>query len=83
MRKADDGTDQHVAAGQFLLRLGDGVGFDAGCGDVVASCDLEAGLDVGVGHGGVEEGVVDHFGDLGEGYCDSVRHCAVKCVREV
>jgi len=28
---------------------------------------LEAGPDVGVGHGGVEQGVVDHGGEVGEG----------------
>lgn len=72
MREADDGADADGGAGQLAHGEGDVVGLDAGGGDVVVFGDGEAVENVGVGHGGVEEGVVDCFGELGEGYGDGV-----------
>lgn len=44
------------------------IGFHAGGGyGVPFFLDLETGGDVGVGHGGVEQGVVDNFCEFGEG----------------
>ncbi|PYH40843.1 uncharacterized protein BP01DRAFT_426786, partial [Aspergillus saccharolyticus JOP 1030-1] len=74
VREADDGADQNVGSGEYLLCEGDGVGLDAGGGDVVVSGDLEARLEVSVCHGGVQEGVVDHFRQLRQGHGDGARH---------
>lgn len=43
----------------------------ASCSNGVFLAQLKAGYDFGVGHGGVEEGVVYHFGEVGEGGFDS------------
>lgn len=45
----------------------DRVRFYASRGDFVGAGKLEPGLDFGIRHGGVQEGVVNHFGELGEG----------------
>jgi hypothetical protein len=46
------------------------IGFYASCCDGVFLTYLEASYDFGVGHGGVEEGVVYHFGEAREGDAD-------------
>lgn len=69
--EADDGADADGGGGgEELPGEWDAVGFYAGGRDVVGLGEVEALGDVGVGHGGVEEGVVDHFGDLREGDAD-------------
>ena len=55
----------------MLLRERDRVGLDAGGGDVVFEGYFEAFDEVGVGHGGVEEGVVDHLREACEGDADA------------
>ena len=74
MRKADDGTNLDVGAGEGFARRRDTVGLDACRRDVVFFCNLEPSVYLGVGHGRVEEGVVDVFGDLAEGNGDGC-HC--------
>lgn len=75
MREADDGADEHGmvrGAGEVFDCGGDVRWLDARGGDVVFCGEGEAGGHGCVGEGGVEEGVVDHFGegvdgDVGEG----------------
>jgi hypothetical protein len=62
--KADHGADLDARAVELFLGHRDVVGLDAGGGDAVFSGEAEALEDVVVGHGGVEVGVVDHFGEL-------------------
>lgn len=89
VREADDGTDADGGGrgrggrggvggrgrGEDLSGQRDAVGFDAGGRDVVGEGEVEAMGDVGVGHGWVEEGVVDHFGEEGEGDADAGGGC--------
>lgn len=80
MWEADDGADLDGRAGEFFFGEWDQVWLYASCGDVIVAGDFEALDNVGVGHGWVEEGVVDHLGELGEGYFYGVgRHCGGWC----
>lgn len=65
--EADDGADADGGVGEEGAGEGHGVGLYAGGGDGGGAGEEEAGPEVGVGEGGVEEGVVDELGDLGEG----------------
>lgn len=67
MGEADDGADADGGVGEEGAGEGYGVGLYAGGGDGGGAGEEEAGPEVGVGEGGVEEGVVDEVGDLGEG----------------
>ncbi|KND86822.1 hypothetical protein TOPH_08563 [Tolypocladium ophioglossoides CBS 100239] len=72
VREADDGADEDVRAGEGGGGGGHGVRLDAGGGEIEGPREGEAGRDVGVGEGGVQEGVVDELGELGEGDGDGV-----------
>lgn len=65
--EADDGADADGGVGEEGAGEGHGVGLYAGGGDGGGAGESEAGPELGVGEGGVEEGVVDEVGDLGEG----------------
>ena len=67
MGEADDGADENGGALEGLLGEEGVVGLYAGRRHGVLFGDLEAGVDVVVRHGGVQEGVVDHAGEVGEG----------------
>ena len=77
MRKPNYRADLHIGAAEDALGVLDRVGFYASRGDVVGAGKFEPGLYLGIRHGGVQEGVIDHFGELGEGNGDfgGERHC--------
>lgn len=64
MREADDGADADAGAFEDVNSEGDGVGFDADGGDIVGFGELAAFLQISVGEDGLEEGVVEHLGDV-------------------
>jgi len=64
--KAYNGADIHRTAFQGIPGLWYREGFDASGSYVVFPGDLKACGDLFVCHGGVEEGVIDHFGKGGQ-----------------
>jgi hypothetical protein len=67
VRKTDDGADFDIRPFQCFLAHCHGIGFDAYGGNIVALSDIASMENVRVGHGGVEQGMVDHFGEIFEG----------------
>ena len=65
MREADDAADEHPRAAQPLHRLLHGVGLDANGGHLVLRGQFASGFEVRVRHRGMQEAVVDHFGEVG------------------
>lgn len=71
MREADHGTDEDGGPRKMFDSKGNVIRLYASCSNRVIFAQLEAGYDFGVGHGGMEERVVYHFGEVGEGDFDS------------
>lgn len=70
VRETDDGADADWRPGEDGTGEGHGVRLDAGRGHGGVTTEGEAGTELGVGEGWVEEGVVDDLGEMREGDFD-------------
>lgn len=75
MWETDYGTDEDGRSFKEFAGEGDMVGFHTSGCYIVLSSDGETSFYFVVGHGGVEEGVINHLGEVGKGNFEACWAC--------